>query len=129
MNSKIKILDKFIFSQVFAATFAALILFVIVWIAPETLVKIIRKITQQGMPLLTAGMQLLYEIPKVLMNVLPISILLGSLFTFDKLSTDSELAILRSSGLSFSRIIRPIIFLGIAFSILCFLTLPPVIPY
>ena len=129
MNFKIKTLDKFIFSQVFAATLAALILFVIVWIAPETLVKIIRKITQQGMPFSTAGMLLLYEIPKVLMNVLPISILLGSLFTFDKLSKDSELAILRSSGLSFSRIIRPIIFLGIGFSLFCFLIVDQAMPW
>ena len=36
-NYKISLLDKFILSQVFGATLVCLILFIIVWIAPETL--------------------------------------------------------------------------------------------
>ena len=42
-NYKITLLDKFILSQVLGATLVCLILFIIVWIAPETLFKIIKK--------------------------------------------------------------------------------------
>ena len=52
---------------------------------------------------------LIYELPKVLGKALPVGILLGSLFTFDKLSKDSELSILRGIGLSFSRIMVPVL--------------------
>ena len=43
-NYKMTILDKFILSQVVKATLVCLVLFIIVWIAPETLFKIIKKV-------------------------------------------------------------------------------------
>ena len=84
------------------------LLFIIVWIAPETLVKIIKKIFNNVWTITEGLKYLIYELPKVLGKALPVGILLGSLFTFDKLSKDSELSILRGIGLSFSRImVRP----------------------
>lgn len=118
--NRLKIIDKLIFSQVFRATFVCLFLFVIVWIAPELLVKIIRQIFLEGLSVKGGIIAILYELPKVFLMVLPISILLGSLFTFDKLSKDSELAILRGIGLSFTRIMAPAIVLGAVLSVLCF---------
>lgn len=117
---KLKIVDKFIFNSVFQATFVCLFLFIIVWIAPETLVRIIRQIFLEGLSAQGAVMALFYELPKVLAKALPVSILLGSLFTFDKLSKDSELAILRGIGLSFTRIMAPVLVLGAMLSIACF---------
>ena len=126
---KIKIFDKYIFSQVFIATIVCLLLFIIVWIAPETLVRIIKKIFIQHISIEQAGLMLLYELPKVLGKALPVGILLGSIFTFDKLSKDSELSILRGIGLSFSRIMVPVIILGIGLSVLCFYVGDLLIPW
>lgn len=126
---KITIFDRFIFKQVLMATLVCLLLFIIVWIAPETLVKIIKKILTQNMPLLTAAKVLVYELPKVLGKAIPVGILLGSLFTFDKLSKDSELSILRGIGLSFSRIMAPVLLLGCLMSVLCFYVSDQMIPY
>lgn len=126
---KISIFDKYIFKQVLKATLVCLLLFIIVWIAPETLVKIIKKIFTQNMPLLVAGKTLMYELPKVLGKALPVGILLGSLFTFDKLSKNSELSILRGIGLSFNRIMCPVLVLGVAMTFLCFLVSDRMIPY
>ena len=39
-----KIFDGYITKQVFAATLVCIFLFVVIWIAPETLFKIIKKI-------------------------------------------------------------------------------------
>ena len=100
---KITILDKFILSQVFGATIVCLILFIIVWIAPETLFKIIKKVLRDVYTPMYAFQVLIYEIPKVLAKAIPVGILLGSIFTFDRLSKNSELAILRGIGLSFNR--------------------------
>lgn len=125
---KITIFDKFIFSQVFQATLVCLLLFIIVWIAPETLVRSIRQIFLEHMPTGDALMNIVYELPKVLSKALPVGILLGSIFTFDKLSKDSELAILRGIGLSFNRIMVPVLVLGAAFSIICFVVTDKLIP-
>ncbi len=126
---KISIFDKYIFKQVLKATLVCLLLFIIVWIAPETLVKIIKKIFTENMSLIMAAKKLIYELPKVLGKALPVGILLGSLFTFDKLSKNSELSILRGIGLSFNRIMCPVLILGFIMSVMCFFVSDRMIPY
>ena len=126
---KISLFDKYIFKQVFVATFVCLLLFIVVWIAPETLVKIIKKLFTDVIDIKQAGLMLLYELPKVLGKALPVGILLGSIFTFDKLSKDSELSILRGIGLSFTRIMLPVIFLGAVLSVFCFYVGDRMIPF
>ncbi|MCD8024117.1 MAG: LptF/LptG family permease [Candidatus Gastranaerophilales bacterium] len=125
---RISIFDKYIFKQVFIAAAVCLLLFIIVWIAPETLVRIIRKIFIQHVEFQTALKLLLWEMPKVLGKALPVGILLGTIFTFDKLSKDSELSILRGIGLSFNRIILPALFLGAALALICFYVGDKLIP-
>lgn len=117
---KITLLDKFILSQVLGATLVCLILFIIVWIAPETLFKIIKKILRDIYTPMMGIKVLLLEIPKVLAKAIPVGILLGSIFTFDRLSKNSELAILRGIGLSFNRIMAPVIVLGVVLSFICY---------
>ena len=116
----IKIYDKYIFKQVLGAVLVCILLFVIVWIAPETLLNVVRKILD-GTYSVSAGLQILfYEIPKILNKALPIGLFLGTLFTFDKLSKDSEITIFRNAGLSSARIIAPVFVLSIFVTIVCF---------
>lgn len=124
-----KIFDGYITKQVFAATLVCIFLFVVIWIAPETLLKVIKR-TMSGMYTPMVGLQLLvYEIPKIVGKALPVGLLLGTLFTFDKLSKDSELTVLRGIGLTFSRIVYPIVILSMFISVLCFSLYNTLIPY
>ncbi|MBR1616790.1 LptF/LptG family permease [bacterium] len=127
-NFKLTILDKFILSQVFGATMVCLILFMIVWIAPETLFDIIKKIMQEHISIAHALELLILEIPKVLAKAIPVGILLGSIFTFDRLSKNSELSILRGIGLSFGRIMLPVIWFGVVLSIFCYIVNDKLVP-
>lgn len=129
MNFKMPIVDKYMFSQILAATFVCLILIVIIWIAPEILVKIIRQIFIDHIGLRQAGLNLFYELPKVFNMVIPISILIGCVYTFDNLSKNSELIIIRSSGISFTRLMYPAIILGFAFMFVCYFIGDKLIPY
>jgi lipopolysaccharide export LptBFGC system permease protein LptF len=117
------------FKQVTMATLAAILLFTIVWIAPETLLKTIKGALSGTYSLKTAGLLLLYEMPKVLDKAFPVGLLLGTLFTFDKLSKESELTIFRAVGMSFPRIVAPVVVLSIILTYLCFLTGDLGIPY
>ncbi len=127
-NFKLSLLDNFILSQVFGATIVCLILFIIVWIAPETLFKIIKKILRDHITYLTAFKLLILEIPKVLAKAIPVGILLGSIFTFDRLSKNSELSILRGIGLSFNRIMAPVICLGCVLAVFCYIVNDKLVP-
>ncbi len=53
----------------------------------------------QGMELLMVGL------PDVIVNVVPLGILLGGLMTINKMATNSEIIALKTSGISFKRII------------------------
>lgn len=124
-----KIFDGYITKQVLAATFVCIFLFVVIWIAPETLLKVIKR-TLAGWYTPWVGLQLLiYEVPKIVGKALPVGLLLGTLFTFDKLTKDSELTVLRGIGLSFWRIVYPIIVVSIFISVLCFSLYNTLIPY
>lgn len=128
MSFGVKIFDRYITKQVFAATLVCIVLFVVIWIAPETLLKVIKR-TLAGIYTPWVGVQLLInEIPKIVGKALPVGLLLGTLFTFDKLSKDFELTILRGIGLTFWRIVTPIIALSIVFTVLCFSLYNTLIP-
>lgn len=126
---KITIYDKYIFTQVMMATFVAILLFTVVWIAPEMLLNTIKRTLSGEFGVKTAILVILYELPKILGKAFPVGLLLGSLFTFDKLSKDSELTIFRAVGLSFQRIIAPVLVLSLIVTWLCFVTGDKLIPY
>ena len=118
---KITIYDRYIFKQVAFATLGAILLFTIVWIAPEILLNTIRRSLDGEYGFKTALILLYYELPKILDKAIPVGLLLGTLFTFDKLSKDSEMTIFRAVGMSFQRIVAPIIILSLFFSSFCFM--------
>ncbi len=119
---KITIYDKYMFSQVTLASLVAILLFTIVWIAPEILLNTIKGALAGEYSYKTAILLLFYELPKILDKAFPVGLLLGTLFTFDKMSKDSEITIFRAVGMSFPRIVAPVIVLSIIFTFLCFLT-------
>ncbi len=118
---KLSIYDRYIFKQVAMATLVAILLFTIVWIAPEILLNTIKRALAGEYGLKTAVLLLFYELPKIFDKAVPVGLLLGTLFTFDKLSKDSEMTIFRAVGMSFQRIVAPIVVLSILFSTFCFM--------
>lgn len=100
----------------------------IVWIAPETLLRTVQRTLAGEYTVKFAIWILVTEIPKIMGYALPIGIFLGALFTFDKLSKDFEVTVLRSCGISFMRIIAPVIVLSVFVSIATFYVNDSLIP-
>lgn len=126
---KVKLYDKYIFEQVLITTLVAILLFTVIWIAPEMLLDTIRKVLEGGYSVKTAILVILYELPNIIGKALPVGLLLGSLFTFDKLSKDFELTIFRVAGLSFWRILAPVLVLSFIITAFCFVTYDKLIPF
>lgn len=125
---KITIYDRYIFNQVLVTTLVAILLFTVVWIAPEMLLNTIKKTLEGTYTVKTACLVLFYELPKILGKAFPVGLLLGTLFTFDKLSKDSELTIFRAVGMSFKRILAPVLVLSFIITACCFVTCDKLIP-
>lgn len=126
---KVKLYDRYIFEQVLAATLVVILLFTIIWVAPEMLLNTIRKVLEGGYTVKTAVLVILYELPNIIGKALPVGLLLGALFTFDKLSKDFELTIFRTAGLSFGRILAPVLALSLLITAFCFFTYDQLIPF
>ena len=125
----LKILDRYIFQLVAIATFVGIIAFVVVWISPETLFKIIHRVTYNQITLQQGIEWFLFEIPTILGKAIPVGLLLGTLFIADMLSRNFELVIFRSIGVSFWRLLRPILAISGLFAIFCFFAYNTIIPY
>lgn len=67
--------------------------------------------------------------PRFFESVLPIACLVSSLFVFTRMTGDSEMIVLRASGLSSFRLLRPVLFIGAALSLFLLLLSLWVSPY
>ncbi len=124
-----KIIDKYIFKQVLFATIIGIVLFIIIWISPETLFRIMRQVSY-GEVTRFEGVQLLFlAIPEILGKAIPVGLMLGSLFVFNALGGNSELTIFRGIGVSFQRLVLPVVAFSLIGTALCFVTYDKLIPY
>ena len=126
---KFKLIDKYIFNQILGASFICIALFMIVWIAPETLVNIIKAVSVKTMTVGEGLKCVLYSLPLVLSKALPVGIFLGCLYSFDTMSKNSELTVIRGCGINFWRILVVPIILGSIFAAACFFVTDRMIPH
>ena len=75
---KLKLLDRYVLSQVFLTCFACIFIFMIVWIMPEILLKTIQRTINGTYTIEMALSILVFELPKVLNIALPVGMLLGT---------------------------------------------------
>lgn len=109
---KFKALDRFIFGELIGPFFFGLMAFTIIMVAGGLLFRIADLIIKNGVPLGIVVRLFLYYLPKMAATAIPMSCLLAALLGFNKLSTNSELVALKSSGISFTRIIKPVIIMA-----------------
>lgn len=122
------LIDRYIFKQVLGATIVGILIFIVVWISPEILFKIIKQTVAGHITVMTAFKMFFLEIPEILGKAIPVGLMLGSLFVFDRLSKDSELTIFRSIGVSIFKIAMPVFCLSLVATAFCYFTYEYLIP-
>ena len=129
MNFNIKLLDKYLFRQVLLTTLIGMTLFIVIWVSPEILFKIIRNVIGHEYSAFQGLKIFILELPLVLGKAIPMGLLLGCLAVFDSLSKHFELTTLRSVGVSFKRLLAPVLLISVVFAVLSFLTYDQFIPF
>ena len=92
----------------FCMFFFGIMAFTVILVAGSLLFKIADLVIQRGVSIGIVVRLFLYYLPRLVALTIPMSCLLGALLGFGKLSANSELVALKSAGLSFQRIIRPV---------------------
>lgn len=101
------ILKELFITIVFAILFLNFVLMM------EKLLKISRILAGTGLSFLDVGKIILYIQPETLIFTIPMALLLSVLLTYGRMASDNELTILLNTGLSFAKITKPVIYLGI----------------
>ena len=112
------LLDRYLFTQLFWVMLFAVIVFSIVWLAPETMFKLTQYFFSGEINFQQFCMMFLYHIPEVLQQTLPVSVMLGSILLFQRLSQSYEVVAFMASGISTRRILAAVLWVGLLFGAL-----------
>jgi lipopolysaccharide export system permease protein len=100
-----------------------------IFVSADLLFQAARLMIQKGISFWVVSRLFCYRIPEVIGLTLPMSALLAALLGFSKLSANSELIAIKSMGISFRRILRPVIISSVLVSIGTLLWTEFVTPY
>lgn len=122
------ILDRFVLGQMLAPFLFGIMSFTVILVAGNLLFKLADLVIQRGVSLGIVLRLFTYSLPSVIVLTIPMSCLLASLLGFGNMSANSELVALKSAGLSFGRIVRPVVFAGALISVFAFAMNETIVP-
>ena len=103
---------RYVFKEVLGPTTLGLLIYVLVFLM-NALFELAELAIKKDLPLATVAKILLFYLPRVLVMTFPMAILLGTLVGVGRLSSDSEVVALGASGVSYRKILAPILLLGL----------------
>ncbi|MBC3535820.1 LptF/LptG family permease [Megasphaera hominis] len=103
-----RILDKYVLKEFIGPFLFGVCAFTAVFIGTGTLYRIANLINQYGASMWDAFRVLVLALPSIIVVTFPMSVLLGSLMAFGKLSGNSEMIVMRTGGQNFIRLAMPI---------------------
>lgn len=110
------LLDRYISKQFLFILFFALIAFTTVFIIVDLIENLDDLISQQ-VPLGVAIELYLYSLPFMVILILPVAMLLASLFSVGNMSRHNEIVAMKSAGISLYRILLPLFVIGFLMSL------------
>lgn len=113
----LRILDKYIFREVCLTFLFGICAFTTVFVGSGTLFRIARLITVYGASIPAVIKVFIFSLPGIVVWTFPMSMLLGTLLAFGRLSGGSEITAMKSCGVSFWRIATPALLLGFCMSL------------
>lgn len=122
------ILDRFVLGQMLAPFLFGIMSFTVILVAGNLLFRLADLMIQRGVSFGIVVRLFLYSLPSVVTLTIPMSCLLASLLGFGNMSAASELVALKSAGVSFGRIVRPLVISGVFISIFAFALNETIVP-
>ncbi|HEY9686738.1 MAG TPA: LptF/LptG family permease [Coleofasciculaceae cyanobacterium] len=109
----IKLVDRYIFKQLFDYFLMGVVVLTLVFFFSDTLLNFIRDIQKYGIPFATLMTMVGLQLPKSVAWVLPASGFLAVLMVFNNLNNQFEIITMRMNGISLWRLAAPALVLGL----------------
>ncbi|HEV7179663.1 MAG TPA: LptF/LptG family permease [Candidatus Baltobacteraceae bacterium] len=122
------ILDRYMIAELWGPFGFGLSAFTLIFAATQVL-EIGRMVSTDHAPLIAAIEVFLWSLPGEVVLVIPMALLLGTLLAMQRLSGESEITAMKAGGITFSRMVAPLLWAGIAMSAVTFVLQEYVVPY
>lgn len=106
-------MDRYIITELIPPFLFGMGMFSSVGVTIGSLFDLMRRAVDEGLPATLVLKVLLLSLPQFMAYAFPTSVLLATLLTYSRLSSDSELIALRSCGVSIYRLVLPAILLSL----------------
>ncbi|MBI5076176.1 MAG: LptF/LptG family permease [Nitrospirae bacterium] len=110
-KTRVKLIQRSTFRDLLL-TFSLSLAFLNSILMMEKLIRLSRLLSGVGASIFDMGRIILYIQPQLLMLTIPMSLLLSVLLVYGRMNLDSEIVVLKSSGMDFMNISRPVLLLG-----------------
>lgn len=114
-----RILSRYIFREILSYFFICLITFTALILTARS-IKLAHLIVNKGVDIAQVAKVFIAIVPTFLEFALPMSVLLGVMLAFARLSGDSEIIVIRASGIKLTTLLKPVIIFGFLVSIFAF---------
>jgi lipopolysaccharide export system permease protein len=98
-------------------------------ISAAQIVAIGRVVSETHAPLWAAIEAFFWQLPPTMVEAIPMALLLGTLLAIQRLSAESEITAMKAGGISFLRIVAPVLAAGFLISFVTLLLQERVVPY
>ena len=123
------LLNKLILGACIGPFMFGILIFVLIFVAGDLLFQAAKLIIEQGVSLGVVTRLFFYRLPEVVVMTIPMSSLLSTLLGMSTLNGGSEIIALKSLGIPFTRILRPVFFASILISLIGFGLNETVVPF
>lgn len=122
------ILDRYIVKETVPNVLIGLLVFTFVMLM-NTILLLAETLITKGVEIINLFLIIFYSLPALTVLTIPMSLLLGTLLSLGRLNSDSELTVIRCSGVSLFRIMVPILGMGVVCWILCTVLIQVSVPW
>jgi lipopolysaccharide export system permease protein len=125
---RITILDRYMLGELVGPFLFGLSAFTLIFAATQ-IIAIGRAVSEAHAPLWAAIEAFLWQLPSMVVLTIPMALLLGTLLAIQRLSGESEITAMKAGGITFLRIIMPLLVAGFVLSIVTLVLQEAVVPY
>ena len=118
---------KYVFHEMLFSFFICFLFFFFIFFVNQILLMA-KEVLTKRVPLDQVILLIIYSLPTVIAMSAPFACLVGTLMTVGRLTSDNEILVMLSSGLSYKTIFFPAIAIGIIISLLSFFTNDVLLP-
>jgi lipopolysaccharide export system permease protein len=125
---RLPILDRYMLTELSGPFGFGLGAFMLIFAATEIL-NIGKMVSNDHAPLWAALLVFVWSLPGYMVLVIPMALLWGTLLAIARLSSDSELTAMKAAGITLSRIVTPLLVVGIVMSFVTLYLQEALVPF